>query len=507
MQKTSWSIYLQSLMLGAISTLAFAPFNLWPIAILTLTGLIVLIAGKKIRQAALVAFYWGFGFFATGISWVYVSIASFGGLPTIANLIIISLLIAYLALYPTLFAFLSAKLSPNLSKFNYFCTIPCLFTLTEWLRGYLFTGFPWLWLGYSQTDGPLACLAPIIGSLGISFILALLSSSCAYSWLNWRKNRAKPILLALLLGTIFIVTTLVKNINWVTPSNKETSIALVQANVAQAEKWKSKNFWSILDKYLELTSNLKADLIIWPETAIPAKEQQVQYILKDLDNALQVSKQSLITGLIDYNNKNYYNQIISIGFNENNNKYNYPAARKYTKQHLLPFGEYLPFKKFFSALSPFFEQAIANFSSRKNKTTNLKAANLNLATAICYEIIFSSELRAQILPTTDAILTVSNDTWFGNSLGPIQHMQIARMRALEFARPVIRATNNGISAIVAANGKITAQLPQFKLAVLTAKITPTHGLTPFSKWGNIPLYCYMFICLILSFLFYNKKKG
>ncbi len=335
------------------------------------------------------------------------------------------------------------------------------------MRGWLFTGFPWLWIGYSQTEGPLAPLAPLLGVEGITLALAL--GAGAFTLLLLRRQwwaMAVPLVIA---GATYWAGLQ----TWVTPQNDmRTSVALIQGNIPQAVKWLPSQRWPTLMKYFDLTrQNWDADIIVWPEAAVPALEREIPTFLSNLDNAARRNNTALITGILDQNDKGqFFNNVMVLGDNGAKD-YAYPGAVVYSKHHLLPFGEFVPFEDLLRPLAPIFNLPMSSFSRGDFQQPNLDAKGHKLSTALCYEIAFSDQVRKNTHKDTDFILTLSNDSWFGRSIGPIQHLEIAQMRALELGKPVIRATNNGVTAVIGSNGRIQASVPQFETAVLKTDVS------------------------------------
>lgn len=476
---------------GACTTLAFSPFQIWPLAILSPALLLLLLRGSSSRQALFTGFAWGVGHFATGLSWVHVSIANFGGMPEVANLSLMALLIGYMAIFPALFAAALNRFFPQDNAARYLLAAPALWLLVDWARGWLFTGFPWLWLGYSQIDSPLAALAPVGGVQLITLALMLSAGALSYPAIsrNWRWG-ALPL-------ALFAVALALKPLAWVSPkAESNTNFALIQGNISQAKKWLPSERWPTLMKYTDLSrENWDADIIIWPEAAIPALERELPQFLSNLDSAARLNESALLTGALNRSAKgNYYNSIITLGETPSG-EYNYQTQPRYSKHHLLPFGEFVPFEELLRPLAPLFNLPMSSFSRGDFIQDNIVAKGRHLAAALCYEIIFSNQVRQNITPDTDFILTLSNDAWFGHSIGPLQHMEIARMRALETGKPVIRATNNGVTAITDFKGNIIAELPQFETGVLRAQVASTTGTTPFRTLGDWPLVLFVVLAL------------
>lgn len=490
----------RNFLFGALAVLGFAPFNLWPFTILSFAMLIISIQGKTTKQAMLIGFVWGIGFYTAGINWLYSCLKTFGHLPAIGAILLLLLLISYLALYPTFFAYLSTKfLPPKHNAITFSIGIAVFWFISEWLRSTLISGFPWLLLGYSQTDGPLHPLAALIGVRGISFTLCLIAVALSYLWDALQKKHINITWTPLLFIAICFLSAHFFNTKlWVTEQeDKTTEFALIQGNIAQQKKWLPREKWPIINKYTELsTQHWDADIIVWPEAAIPAFESELPSYLEYLDKEAKRNNSALITGILDFmpSKRNYYNNVIVLGTN-GNDKYISSHIPRYTKHQLTPFGEYVPLEPVFRFLSNIFDLPYSSFSRGQYKQKNLIAKGRTFATAMCYEIIFDKQVKDNVTIDTNFILTVSNDTWFGSSIGPLQHMQMAQMRVRELQKPLIRATNNGVTAVTDALGNITQQLPQFEENVLKAKVIPTYGKTPFNIYGY-----WLLIALVILYL-------
>ncbi|OBT12879.1 apolipoprotein N-acyltransferase [Vibrio sp. UCD-FRSSP16_10] len=491
---------------GASTTLSFAPYDIWPMAFVSPLLLLLLLNGQTCRSAAVIGYAWGLGLFATGISWVHVSIDTFGGMPKIASILLMTLLVGYLAIYTALFAALFSRLKAHNSWFGALLVTPALWLISEWLRGWVFTGFPWLLLGYTQIDSPLAGLAPIAGVDFISMLVVSIASAIAFIILRQQwKQLWIPV-------ALFCVSGLTHYLTWVTPDNsRKQTVALIQGNVQQETKWLPSHRWPTLMMYMDHTrENWDADIIIWPEAAIPAFEGEVNSFMINLDKAARQNNSAVITGVLtQQNHTTYYNSVTSVGVTPSG-EYHYETQPRYYKHHLLPFGEFVPFEDLLRPLAPFFNLPMSSFNRGDYIQDNVVANGMHMVVALCYEIIFGQQLRDNVTDDTDYILTLSNDAWFGHSNGPLQHMAIARMRALEFGMPVIRATNNGVTAVTDYQGKITAELPQFKEDVLKTTVVPTNGKTPYVQFGGLPLKILvaviMMIVILLSLRDRRKNK-
>lgn len=427
-------------------------------------------------------------------------------MPLIASLFLMLLLCLYLALFAGLAGYITAKLSSCISKKNEqnfslsLWFFPSVWLLCEFLRSWVLTGFPWLSLGYGQIDGPLAALAPVIGEVGITFCLLLFCIAIAQLIQKQQIKRSLCIVV-----TCSALSVYLSQVTWVKPTGNIIKTALVQGNIKQSIKWEPEEQWPTMLKYLDLSRiNYDADLIVWPESAIPAIEvmSTTQEFLDMADRSASMNNTAIITGIINYNfeSKEYFNSLIVLGKTDKaqaEGSYFYNNSNRYYKNHLLPIGEFVPFGDLLRPLAPFFNLPMSSFSRGDYQQQNLLANGLHILPLICFEIAFPDQLAANFSESSNILLTVSNDAWFGDSHGPHQHMEIARMRALEFGRPLLRSTNNGVTAITDHLGNITHQLPQFEESVLKADIKLVSGRTPYSLYGSYPIWAVALLIAVI----------
>ncbi|MDP4537082.1 apolipoprotein N-acyltransferase [Alkalimonas collagenimarina] len=489
-----WLLSLFMILAGAITTFAYAPFHLSLVPVFTLAALCLLVLRtERWQQAFWLGFCWGLGWFGAGINWVHIPIEQFGGVPLVFSLALMLLLSGYLALFPALAACAIFTFKTNRA-------LPLLFAaswlLLETIRAWLLTGFPWLSLGYSQTDSILRHWAPLIGETGISVLIVCTAAALALLLLR-RQWHALGFILPL-----WLIAPLLQPLHGWKVTGETVDVALVQGNIKQELRWDPAQESATIRHYMELTEpHLGTSLIIWPEAAIPRVEILAEPFLHELDALLAEYNSSLITGIIDYNfyTDAAWNSLITLGKQHQTDSMGHyqPAhANRFEKHHLLPIGEFVPFEDLLRPLAPIFDLPMSSFSRGDYVQNNLLANDYRLLPAICFEIAFPRQIAANLTADTQLLLTVSNDAWFGDSIGPHQHLQIARMRALEFGRPLLRATNNGITATIDANGQIQQQIPQFTAAVLTDQMQLTSGHTPYSRYGDWPLWLLSLVSLL-----------
>jgi len=459
---------------GGLTVLAFAPFSFYPVAIPALALFYELLSRSRPREGFLIGWGFGIGLMGFGISWIRISLNEYGNMASWLAYLMTALLMAVAALYYGIAGAVTTRLSAGLHLSGPLLAFPTAWVLAEWLRGWLFTGFPWLAIGYTQIDGLLAGLAPIAGVYGISLVLAL---GAGLLWcLIRRRGRVRYAALAGLV-LIWLVGIALQGIEWTEPDGRSFRATVVQANIPQSLKWDPDMRLSSLRAYLGLTrENWDSDLILWPETAIPDFLHEVEdAFLRPLAAEAREQGTELVIGIpvMDLEARRYFNGLISIGTTED----------LYRKRHLVPFGEFIPFRDWLGPLARAFEVPMSNFSAGDTPRPLLRVGERLAGASICYEDVFPAEV-IEALPEAAYLINVSNDAWFGDSSAPHQHLEMARMRALETERWLLRSTNTGVSAILDHRGQIIGRVPLFERGTFSAEIQPRQGATPFVYLGN-----------------------
>ncbi len=478
-RSVSFFLLLISLLSGALAVAGFAPFYLWPLPVLSLAVLFGLLARThSMRAGFLIGLAWGLGFFLTGVSWVYVSLSVYGGMPMALAALATFLFCGLLALFPALVGALQAgwRVSPTL---RLLVLIPLGWGMAEWVRGWLFTGFPWLAIAYSQVPAsPLAGYAPLVGVYGMSFLLALTAALLAWG-MTLRGPLAQRVWAGVAVLTLGIGGQALRGVNWTTSDGAPTSVALLQGNIPQDMKWKPEKTHTTLETYARMAAASPAQLIVLPETALPLFESDLPDFYRDGLVALgQKNGGDILTGLPTGSvNGDYYNSVISLGS---------APSQRYHKVHLVPFGEYIPLKAVWGWIIQVLHIPLSDFARGDRNQTPLAIGGQRVAANICYEDVFGEEIIRQ-LPAASVLVNVSNLAWFGDSLAPWQHAQMSQMRALETGRMMLRATNTGLTAIIDEKGRILASLPPFTSGSLTGSIQGYAGSTPYVRWGNAPV--------------------
>ncbi len=490
LQHKHFVIRLAATALGALVPFAFAPYDYYFISLISLSILFYFWSNSaSAREAFILGYLFAFAMFGVGVNWLHISINLFGGVNIIGALIFTYIFIAYISLYPALCGYLAVRFF----KDSNIIALPALWLLTEWCRGWMLTGFPWLNIGSSQTDSLLSSIAPVLGEYGITYFVCL--SAIAITILVAGDTKRRMIGGSILM-LIAMSSAILNNINWTDDLNKDIDIALIQGAIPQEEKWKPEQRQNTYEVYSNLSKPYwSSDLIIWPETAIPSLYHLADDFIIPISSEQLSSNAIFMSGLAykDSMSNNYFNSVLLID-NEH---------RFYHKNHLVPFGEYLPFKSFLDEILRFLKIPMSDFSSGDPDQKLFETDKGIFGMSICYEDAYGSEVR-KALPDANILINVSNDAWFGDSFAPHQHLQMARMRALENGRYLLRSTNTGISAVIGNNGKIISRSPQFKPHALSATVKLYAGETPYSKFGNSLILSFCFLSLFSCFI-YNRR--
>lgn len=498
---------LLSIVIGILLTFAFAPCQFYLLAILLPALLFALWQNVTPTQAFKRGWLFGLGFFGAGVYWVYISIHTFGNASALLAGFFTVGLVAILGLFPALTGYLlrryfsypkkalerarnnSPSFEPTRSQIFY--AFPALWVFFEWVRSWICTGFPWLLLGNSQIQSPLKGYAPIVGVYGLSLLVILNSALLIQIYCDLKqKNVKKGLYYFLTLIVIWSVGAYLNTISWTHPFGKPIKVSLVQGNISQDVKWSPENVLSTLRTYQQLTKpHWNSQIVIWPESAITLPMEEAKDFLNEIDLIAKNHQTTFITGIpIQISNtQSYYNALITAGMGKG----------IYLKRRLVPFGEYTPLQEWFNPFLNLLKIPMSNFVSAKNKPDPLIANNIKIAAFICYEIAYPEMVLSRD-NHINLLLTVSNDAWFGRSIAQAQHLEIARMRAAENGRPVLFVSNNGITAIIRANGKIQSMAPPYVAYVLTDTVQPVQGKTPFQSLGMDPILFMIVILLLIA---------
>ena len=481
---------LLALFAGSLITLSLSPYDIWPAAILSCCIYLGLLRDCRVRTAAWRGWLYGLGMFGTGASWVYVSIHDHGNASVFLAGFLTLLFCAGLALLHALFAWTYARLLRDLMA-GMLLGFPALWVLFEWLRSWLLTGFPWLYIGYATLDTWGAGWAPVIGIFGTSLLVAF-SAACLYL-AYMRRSVQACLVYATMVASLWLIGWQLQQAKWVAPASATPlTVGIVQANIPQELKWQREYYQPTLELYQAMTDPLMGkDLVLWPESAIPNYFQRAQDFLGPVADEAAETGSAVVLGIPwrPDGSRAYFNSIVALG----------EGSGVYHKQRLVPFGEYVPLESWLRGLIEFFDLPMSGFSSGGQNQAPLIAHDFRLSPFICYEIVYPDLVR-DYARQADLMLTISNDSWFGSSIGPLQHLQMARMRALENGRYLVRGTNNGVSAIIDEQGRVVEQTPQFQRTALEGEAQVMLGATPFSRIGSTPVIvlCFVMLGLVLG---------
>jgi apolipoprotein N-acyltransferase len=461
---------------GLALPFAFAPWGAWWLALLSPAALFLAWRGAAPRRAAARGFLYGFAAFVTGTWWTFVSVREFGGAPlALAGFLTLGLA-AIMGGYYALLGWLATRWLPAGGPLRWLVGLPAAWTAVEWLRGWFLSGFPWLSLGYSQTDSVLGAFAPLGGVYGIGWICALAAAALAAVLVEGLAGRA---LAVAALFTIFAGAGLAGGRTWTEPAGEPVRAVMVQGAVGQDEKWLETSLEPTRALYLELTRpHWGADLVIWPEAAIPALLHQEMDFIEVLDAEARAAGSEILLGILerDRDSGQYYNVLVSLG----------GQPEIYRKRQLVPFGEYFPVPAFVRRWMRLMNLPYTDFAPGRADPPPMTLAGVKVAPTICYEDAFGAQQRV-LFPAAELLVNVSNDAWFGDTRAPHQHLQIARMRAMETGRWMLRATNNGVTAVIDPRGRVTQRSQQFVAEVIEAEVPPMRGMTPWLRYGDGPL--------------------
>ncbi len=468
-------------------TTAFAPFGLSLLVPLLLLPFLYVCLTNSPRDSAKHAFWFGFGLFLSGTYWIYISVVVFGQAPVWIALLLMLGLVLLMALYLMLTGWLVSRLASG-EPWLLLAAAPAVWVVVEWARGWLLTGFPWMALGYSQVDSALAGWAPVLGVYGVSALLVASIAAILVALLT----RGRPQWIAIAIAVLpWLLGAILKTIDWTEPTGKPVTATLIQGGISQDKKWLPKNFQPTLNFYQKATRGAaRSDIVVWPEVAIPSVTDRVEPYIQALESDSRVTGQTILFGILERVTERtlepkIYNSIIAVDGER---------RQVYRKRHLVPFGEYFPVpaqvREWMRMLSLPHNDLAAGADVQELIATR---DGVELAVAICYEDAYGAE-QLYALPDAGLLINVSNDAWFGDSIAPHQHLQIARMRSLEVGRYAIRATNTGISAFIGPDGKILKHGPQFEAAIMTMQLEPRQGGTPYVSVGN---WLVLSVCFLL----------
>jgi apolipoprotein N-acyltransferase len=514
--------------LGAATVAGYAPFYLFPVPVITLAGLFYLwLRAPGPRAAAGIGFAFGLGLFLFGVFWVYVSLHDFGAMPMPLAGAATLLFCAFLALFPATVGYACARFKMS-TAVRFGMLAPAAWMLAEWIRSWIFTGFPWLALGYSQIPSSLlAGYAPVLGIHGVTLVTAASAGLLVAWWLtavekdkggtvSWdfeerassqratdamqsggpraltraeRGTRLKSLLInpaSLMLACLWLGGYALKQVEWTDPVGAPVKVSLLQGNVPQELKWREDRVLATLETYRALARLSTSQLIVLPETALPLFLKQVpRGYLDELATHARKNGGDILIGVPELlPTGEYYNSLISYGTE---------PSQTYRKSHLVPFGEFIPLRPVLGWIVSVLAIPLQDFSRGGENQRPLAVAGQRVAVNICYEDAFGEEIIRQ-LPEATLLVNVSNVAWFGRTIAPGQHLQISQARALETGRYMLRATNTGVTGVIGPDGRLLGAASEFTIATVTHRVRGYSGSTPYVRWGN---YVALALCFVL----------
>lgn len=499
-----------ALVCGALIPFSLEPYNLWPLQIVAISMFYYSLKHLSAKSALWRGWWFGLGVFASGVSWVYVSIHVYSNTPAPLAFLLTLLFVMGLAWF---FALMTGLYQRFFSKKPIpFISFAAIWMVFEWIRSWFLAGFPWLFLGDAHVHSSLKGFAPVFGVYSIGFLIALMSAFIIdFNWkhLPQQSKQASLTTFTKRAGSILLLPWLLgfalSCFDW-TEKQADIKVVAIQGNIPQERKWLSQEIYPTLEKYRSASEkNWGADIILWPETAITVLHHQASEYMKYLDEQGKDNNAALITGIPYQQGKDephpgqFHNSIIGLG----------EASGLYHKQKLVPFGEYMPFPESWRGLLSFFNIPMSQFEAGSGRQSNLKVTteymDYSVAPFICYDVVYP-DFVAQQAKNSGMIVTISNDAWFGLSNGPLQHLGIVKMRALENGRYALRSTNTGVTALIDHKGNIVERLPQMEFGVLQGDAQIRSGNTPFNIWGSWPILLLSFGLLILSLVKAKKES-
>ena len=492
-----WGRWL-ALPLGGLLALAFAPTNHYLLAFVCPAALFVLWHGASPREAAWRGFLFTGGTFLAGTYWLYHSIHLVGQAPVWVALLLMLGLVAIMGAYTAAVGYVGARWAQRSGALRWLFLLPALWVLSEWVRGWFLSGFPWLALGYSQLATPLRGFAPLLGVYGVSLAAVVTAGALAALLLGERRDR---IVAAVIVLCVWGTGAALLRIEWTVPRGAPIHVALVQGAVPQSMKWEADHRAHTMQLYADMmVPHLGADVIVWPESAIPALEENVRPYLAQMSRLANENGSSLLMGLLrrDPATGSYYNSVAAWALGQ--------PVQWYDKRRLVPFGEFFPVPQAVREWLRLMNLPYSDFEPGRADQAPLRVAGESFAPTVCYEDAYGSE-QLGLVRQSSLLVNVTNDAWFGDSTAPHQHLDISRMRSLESGRAMLRATNDGVTALIEHDGSLLGTLPQFQPGVLTGEVQPRTGLTPYVRFGNWPILAVLWLGVVFIAVLHRRSSG
>lgn len=503
--QTKFKQLILSVIAGAIYPLGFAPFAYWPMPVLSVALVFWIWSRSDRRMVLWSALLYGLSLYGVGVSWIYVSMVNFGNMAPPMAVIAVILFALILTAFTLVPAYLYSRITHLFSPGQRLTLLlPALWVIFEYLRGTLFTGFAWLYLGYASVDTWLSAWSPVAGVLSASYVLAVIAGLLALAWQRWQSEGVILAAIKFPLAMIVVLTMIswaLQGLRWTEQSGPALEVTLVQADISLADKWRPEKRSYLMQTYLQASRAAgQADLVVWPEASLPMSLDQVppEYLdeLKALPGAVAFGViQRSEDGSQLYNGLAVLDEMTSTE----------GEMQIYRKRHLVPFGEFFPFKPILGWLFESLSIPMSDFARGTASQGNLTIGSLKLVPTICYEDAYPEDWRRQVREA-HAIVNISEDAWFGDSFAPHQRLEMARMRAIEFQRPVIRVSNSGLSTVIDSYGEMDAISPQFQPALFSSPVYPMQGVTPYMRSGQWPLWLWLLLSLAAALLFDYRKR-
>ncbi|SFR53797.1 apolipoprotein N-acyltransferase [Thiomicrospira sp. ALE5] len=479
-----------AIIFGAMTVLGFAPFELSPFALAGLTGLFWLWLAKSnsLADGARYGLWFGIGQFGVGVSWLFSSIYFYSEAGLLAAIILVALFVLLLSSFVALAGLVIRKLaSHNWPGAALLWLMPAVWVLVEWLRTHTFGGLPFLLMGTSHLDTWLDGYAPVFGVYGVSFAVAMTAGL-----LVWMLQYRQVLPAALVMVFLWPLGGSLQKVAWVNPVDDPVSVALIQGNISQDIKWQTSEFANMMRLYTRLTrEHLDAQIVVWPETAIPGYyDQAAAGLLRHFVGDAQLQSRDIVVGAItrpDPSANQYFNSMINLR----------QPDQIYHKRKLVLFGEYYPMSGVIESVADYLNLPFSQFSAGPARQPLMELAGHSVGVSICFEMMFGA-LIARDVPQARFLITASNDAWFSHTLEPAQLRQEAQMRARELGREIARVTNTGYTVIIGVDGQVKQQIPAYEVGVLRGHIQPYEGQTPFSRWTHWPVLIWSWILLMIA---------
>jgi apolipoprotein N-acyltransferase len=495
-------VFVWALLAGASCVFGFAPFRMFPVPVIALAILFALWQRAATpRAAAWIGFAFGLGLFGAGVNWIYVALHEYGDMAMPLALSATMLFTAFLSLFTALAGYAQARF-PATTGLRIVLVMPAAWVSVEWLRGMIFTGFPWLTLGYAHSGSPLSGYAPLFGVYGVSLVAAVSAGLLAYAWLNLVRTPSAALSRGVAVPVLVLVAlwgtgALLHRVSWTEPVGEPVSVALVQGNIAQNLKFSEDALAGTLETYRRLVLDSNARLILLPETALPVLRRDVPQDLVDQLRAHAVQNRGdILYGVFERDHGSYYNSVFSLGAD---------PEQRYRKHHLVVFGEFIPLRPLLGwFINDVLDIPMGDLARGDIRQPPLDVAGQRVGTDICYEDVFGEEIILA-LPQATLLANFTNDAWYGHSYAAAQHDQMSQMRAIETGRMMLRVTNTGVTSIIGADGRILQRLPQHQEAVLLGNAQGYQGATPYVRWGNAAVW--LLIMLLLAVAWLAEKRS